>query len=928
MTWDSFKRLAIVAQKTAKASLNAARTAVTETYKQNKIRAEAAEAREKEEAAQNKNFFEKMGPSREMSLSEAIEVLGIEDQYKTEEFTVSLIEERHEKMIEINQKGKVVSPYLVAKINNAKDSAIVAALMEAEKNSSAAEADSSLLVIKFLLAFAVYIADVNLLWLIAIFIMSNRIFTEGICRLCDLVIADLIDQDFVENDRKVTASAFFFGSTALLTKPGQSLAPIIGTALLTVAAGSDDIRARTEEEALTEEDFKSYCLVLTGVPMVCSILQILIWNEVMDANNYARAKFAYEPQNADELSLTKGDYVEILNSEEEEWWEARILTSNERGWIPKAYLRPLKGQKELDKVLRLLRKSPKGRNSGAEPVEAVVQNDWFKKVYIEVIEDSKKYLRDVEAIRTTCAKVREALGDTAYAVSKLEASSDKLRGVENRIVERFQHDIDSESPSAGRILNETLEEYRNVYESYHINHPTAVDSLQREQHHIQNLDLNAIRSSWAKPLLRLENFPLRLRDLEKYYGEADEDRNLLARSIYQIEEVLLQKCQSIRKNKELELAVLQQPIRNWTGDSIDELGSLRLMTPLMIRAGREIKAFNGYGLVFSSAIVLITATDRMSGFVLVANIPKVKLAVSRKSDTCVETTGNAGHFWFVFESKEDTDEWWGAMEALNVQISKSLSTTQILHPSDRSSFSEVNGHGPRKSRERPSYSTESSATLNVDNKRNPRSKSGSPFAVMAPVKHVPIRTSRNPVEYSSYNHNQSSPPPIKLCPSSSTLSTTEKMNDIGRDQSREETERMRASFAADFAGTIRVYQVLNERWQDKAPPFLLRNIDYIRDNDIRVAKKPPKEPKINKPCKKKPKLKSRISDVTEKLKLTAQPVRTCDSMRISLNGIHNVKNVDERAHKNFVQCKIKFIGNTAPHKRKPTEEQIFKTIQT
>ena len=175
----------------------------------------------------------------------------------------------------------------------------------------------------------------------------------------------------------------------------------------------------------------------------------------------------------------------------------------------------------------------------------------------------------------------------------------------------------------------------------------------------------------------------------------------------------------------------------------------------MIRAGREIKAFNGYGLVFSSAIVLITATDRMSGFVLVANIPKVKLAVSRKSETCVEveilyvlfldsnfqTTGNAGHFWFDFESKEDTDEWWGAMEALNVQISKSLSTTQILHPSDRSSFSEVNGHGARKSRDRPNYATESSATLNVDNRRNARSKSGSPFAVMAPVKHVPIRVS-------------------------------------------------------------------------------------------------------------------------------------------------------------------------------------------
>ncbi|CBY34410.1 unnamed protein product [Oikopleura dioica] len=488
----------------------------------------------------------------------------------------------------------------------------------------------------------------------------------------------------------------------------------------------------------------------------------------MNANNYARAKFSYEPQNADELSLTKGDYVEIFNNDEDEWWEARILTSNDRGWIPKAYMRPLKGQKELDKVLRLLRKSPKARNSGAEPDEQAPQNDWFKKVYIEVIEDSKKYLRDVEAIRTTCAKVREALGDTAYAVSKLEASSDKLRGVENRIVERFQNDIDAESPSAGKILNETLEEYKNVYESYHVNHPTAVDSLQREEQHLNNLDLNAIRSSWAKPLLRLENFPLRLRDLEKYYGDGNEDRNLLARSIYQIEEVLLQKCQNIRKNKELELAVLQQPIRNWTGEPIDELGSLRLMTPLMIRAGREIKAHNGYGLVFSSAIVLITATDRMSGFVLVANIPKVKLAVSRKSEICVETTGQAGHFWFDFESKEDTDEWWGAMEALNVQISKSLSTNQILHTSDRSSFSEVNGHGNSKSRDRVNIAENN---LSVD-RRAPRSKSGSPYAVMAPVKHVPIRTSRNPIDYSSYNHNQSSPPPIKLCPSSSTLSTT------------------------------------------------------------------------------------------------------------------------------------------------------------
>ena len=46
-------------------------------------------------------------------------------------------------------------------------------------------------------------ADYQMIWLIAIFIASNRIFTEGICKLCDLIISDLIDEDFIQNERQV-----------------------------------------------------------------------------------------------------------------------------------------------------------------------------------------------------------------------------------------------------------------------------------------------------------------------------------------------------------------------------------------------------------------------------------------------------------------------------------------------------------------------------------------------------------------------------------------------------------------------------------------------------------------------------------------------------------------------------------------------------
>jgi len=139
----------------------------------------------------------------------------------------------------------------------------------------------SLLVIKLMMALGVMTADLSMLWLIAVFIASNRIFTEGICRLCDLIVADLIDQDYVENEREVSASAFFFGSAAMLTKPGQSFAPIIGTFLLSLAShrqeGIEVLESKAESKSLTMEDFSSYCLVLTGVPIACSIVQLIAW---------------------------------------------------------------------------------------------------------------------------------------------------------------------------------------------------------------------------------------------------------------------------------------------------------------------------------------------------------------------------------------------------------------------------------------------------------------------------------------------------------------------------------------------------------------------------------------------------------------------------------------------------------------------------
>jgi len=66
---------------------------------------------------------------------------------------------------------------------------------------------------------------------------SNRVFTEGTCKLLILVISDLVDEDVVLHRRPQAVSALMFGTIAFLSKPGQTIAPLLGTWLLSMTTG-------------------------------------------------------------------------------------------------------------------------------------------------------------------------------------------------------------------------------------------------------------------------------------------------------------------------------------------------------------------------------------------------------------------------------------------------------------------------------------------------------------------------------------------------------------------------------------------------------------------------------------------------------------------------------------------------------------------
>lgn len=142
--------------------------------------------------------------------------------------------------------------------------------------------------IKLGLSLFMFFMGPNNMWLLCIFIASNRVFTEGTCKLLNLVISDLVDEDYVLHNRKKAVSALIFGSTALLSKPGQTLAPLVGMWLLSIQTGHDIFQTTDKIVSLQPdkigldgvEQYRQGCFnLLVYIPILCAIVQLAVWSQ-------------------------------------------------------------------------------------------------------------------------------------------------------------------------------------------------------------------------------------------------------------------------------------------------------------------------------------------------------------------------------------------------------------------------------------------------------------------------------------------------------------------------------------------------------------------------------------------------------------------------------------------------------------------------
>lgn len=60
-------------------------------------------------------------------------------------------------------------------------------------------------------------------------------------------------------------------------------------------------------------------------------------SDLLNLNLYV-ALYDYEARTDEDLSFKKGDRLEILNDTQGEWWYAKCLSTNQRGYVPSNYV--------------------------------------------------------------------------------------------------------------------------------------------------------------------------------------------------------------------------------------------------------------------------------------------------------------------------------------------------------------------------------------------------------------------------------------------------------------------------------------------------------------------------------------------------------------------------------------------------------------
>ncbi|XP_036947784.1 rho guanine nucleotide exchange factor 7-like [Acanthopagrus latus] len=315
-----------------------------------------------------------------------------------------------------------------------------------------------------------------------------------------------------------------------------------------------------------------------------------------------KARFAFQQTNEDELSFSKGDIISVSRQEDGGWWEGSL--KGKSGWFPSNYVRELKGSdKTSDKPKSgTLKSPPKGFDT------TIISKTYYNVVLQNILEAESEFSRELQSLLGTYLR-------SLHPTDRLPESQQRIGGFYQNLMPRI----------------------KVLYVAYCSNHPFAVNVLTQHSEELEKYmeskgapppGILTLTTSLSKPFMRLDKFPMLLKELDRHMEDQHPDSADLHACIVAFKSFAAQ-CEVVRKKKDRELQILTEPIRNWEGDDIKTLGPILHMSQAMVHTQSCQDLSERHLVLFPHTLVMLSASLRMSGFIYEGRMPLSGMLISR-----------------------------------------------------------------------------------------------------------------------------------------------------------------------------------------------------------------------------------------------------------------------------------------------------------
>jgi len=374
-----------------------------------------------------------------------------------------------------------------------------------------------------------------------------------------------------------------------------------------------------------------------------------------------KSVYKFKGTNNDELKFKKGDIITVTQKEDGGWWEGTL--DGRTGWFPSNYVEELTRDNKP--------------SSGVMTEEVLAKNvDYRQQVISDLLEKEQEFVSELRVLYNQYLQPlhhADILSDGEY--NQLVGNIEELIEAHHRLNSSLE-DVRRCQPRHQRLGQVFLQHgaaVRGAHLTYWAHHPRAVSILERHRDKLNSwLDnvqpgsaqppgLMILTTGLSRPFRQLERLAGAIQEVQQHLEDDHVDRGDTQRSISFYKESASEAARA-RRQKELELEVLTGTIRDWEGDSMDQLGEIVKMGAVVTGSGAIKK--DKYLVLFPSTLLMLSASNRLSAFIYEGKLPLSGLHIT-KPDTDSETNKDCFDIsgplietiTCTFRSRAECEEW-------------------------------------------------------------------------------------------------------------------------------------------------------------------------------------------------------------------------------------------------------------------------------